>query len=400
MSQNPLFDKCRNAAMLMAISHPHFLIIHSKLRYQEVGAGDSLKTMGITNRGTVFLSPEFVKDLDKEQLGGVLAHEMLHLVMLHHGRMGSRDPQLWNIAADMCINKALIADGIKLPPKHLMPPTEYTGDLFVEAVYEWLEQNPDKMQPQSGKGEGDGQPQPTQGCGVITEDGPPNADGTGEDGQSDVPDWAQVALEARSQAQMAGQGSSAVAHLLAPRQPKINWKKILRHGVSLACARPTRDYQTFARRHRRNPAVGPQFPGWTGFEPNVAVVIDVSGSMDRKWIDLIVAECQNLLKTFSGMNMYLVTHTSQVEWEGWVNQQTKAKLRDAVQFSGGTDPQPAYDAVLRAGRFDALIHFTDCYFLGPTWPEVPARHLVVGAFAREIYTKPPAGAHVIPCEFE
>lgn len=421
-------EKCRRASMLMGIAHPHFLLIHSKLKYIEQSGKDSVGTMGITDRGVVYLDQDFVAKLDRDELAGVMAHEMLHLVLLHHGRMASRDPRMWNVAADMCINKALISDGIKLPQKALMPPNEYQGDLYTEALYEWLQNNPNKWQqqpnkkkgkgqkgsgqPQPGSGgepgdgdpsEGDGsdndldRPNPTEGCGVIPDKGDGKKPGEEE---SDVPDWRKVALEATAQAKMAGKGASAVAHLLSPREPKINWKKILRHGVSLACARPARDYQTFSKKNRRSPAEGIQMPGWRGTEPNVAVIIDASGSMDRKWIDLIVSECKNLMKSFSGMNMYLCTHTSEVVWEGWVTANATHKLVDAVQFSGGTDPQPAYDAVEKAGKFDTVIHFTDCYFMDTKWPRVPAKHLVVGAFAREIYTKPPPGAHVIMCSFD
>lgn len=380
-------DKCRKSVMVLGFTHPHFLLIHQRIRdmYVEQKGGGGAGTMAMSVNGRITVDPDFVEKMDKDELAGVLAHEMLHLVMLHHGRRGGRDPWQWNIATDMCINKALQHDQIKLPRSAVLPPSEYNGDLYAEAVYEWLDKNPKHMPSKPKNGQGD----PTAGC-ALQDD--PNA--TDEEQQTD---WRQVAIEARAVAQAAGKGTAGVAALLAPRQQKINWKKVVRHGFELACAKAARDFQTFAKRNRRSPSVGPQLPGWLGFDPRLAVVLDVSGSMDREWLNEIVSETKGLMKAFPGVTVYLVSHTSEVVWEGWLQAHgNEGKLSEAVSFSGGTDPTPAYEAVKKAGRFDTLIHFTDCEF-GITWPEVPAKRLVVGAFLRSIATQPPPGAHVIPC---
>lgn len=377
-------EKCKQAALVLGFSHPHFLLIHSRIRemYVEQKGGGGGGTMGISVSGSIVLDPDFVDGLEKEELAGVLAHEMLHLVLLHHGRRGSRDPWMWNIATDMCINKALQDDGIRLPKGAVLPPYEYRGDLYAEAVYEWLQKN-QKSCPEQPK---DGKVMPGAGCSVLDD---PN--------QAKQPtDWKKVAIEARTLAQAAGRGTSAVAALLAPRQQKINWKRVVRRGFELVCAKVGRDWQTFSKRHRRSPVHGAQLPGWQGFDPRIAVVIDVSGSMNREWVNEIVSEVKGLIKQFPGVNVYLVTHTSEVTWQGWVTQNTQTKLTEAVSFSGGTDPAPAYEAVKKVGKFDTLIHFTDCEF-GAEWPPVPAKSLVVGAFLRRMSTQPPVGAHIIPC---
>lgn len=378
-------DKCRNAVMVLGFSHPHFLLIHSKIRdmYVETkGGSDHIGTMGITNSGKILLNPDFVMQLDKDELAGVMAHEMLHLVLAHHERKGGRDSWIWNVATDMCINKALQDDGIKLPKTALYPPGEYKGELFAETLFDWLVKNPEHVPPRPK-----GDPQPGAGCSPID-------DGT-------KPDWRQTGIEARAMAQQAGKGSGGVGQLLAPRAAKIDWKKIVRSGFQLACSRPGRDYQTFVKRSRRSPIEGPQFPGWNGMGPRIAVCLDVSGSMNPKWLEVVVAEVKNLLKQFPGTRCYLNAHTSDVVWSGWVTDQSKAKVDEATQFSGGTDPCPAYADIKNQGKFDCMVHFTDCEFYGDSWPEVPAKHLIVGAFCRgEPYTKPPPGATVILCELE
>ena len=382
-------EKCRNSVMVLGFTQPHFLLIHQRIRelYQISTKEQGIGTMGITAAGRILLNVDFVNKLSKEELQGVLAHEMLHLVLLHHGRRGGRDAWMWNVATDMAINHALRLDDIKLPKDALYPPHEYHGDIFAEAIFEFLKKNPKHMPgaPKDGKGGA------AAGCGVIDDDDP------------NSPDWKQVAIEARAHAQSVGKGSSGVAALLSPRVAKIDWKKVIRHGMEVTAAKVTRDYQTFSKRNRRSPEEGVQLPGWRGHQPSLCEVIDVSGSMDREWINQIVSETENLMKTFTGIKVYLAVHTSELVYSGWLSANEKWKLNEAVSFSGGTDPEPAYVAARAAskkGKFDALCHFTDCQF-GGHWPTpVPARQLIVGAFCRELETKPPIGSQIIHCEME
>lgn len=385
---NATIEKCRNAVMVLGFTQPHFLLIHSRIRelYQIGTKEQGIGTMGITAAGRILVNEDFVNKLSKEELQGVLAHEMLHLILLHHGRRGGRDAWMWNVATDMAINHALRLDDIKLPKDALYPPHEYHGDIFAEAVFEFLKKNPKHM-PQS-KPDKNGQGEAGAGCGVIDDD------------TSGAPDWKQVGIEARAHAQSAGRGSSAVAALLSPRAARIDWKKIIRHGMEATASKPTRDFQTFSKRNRRSPEQGVQLPGWKGHQPTLCEVIDVSGSMDREWINQIVSETVNLMRSFAGIKVYLAVHTSELVYAGWLTENQQWKLNEAVSFSGGTDPEPAYAAARLAakkGKFSSLIHFTDCEFYG-AWPQVPARQLIVGAFCREISCKPPPGSQVIFCD--
>jgi predicted metal-dependent peptidase len=384
MADHPAVERCRNSVMVLGFSHPHFLLIHAKIRdkYTITGNGSGIGTMGISVSGRISLNPEFVQTLDKEELAGVLAHEMLHLVLSHHERKGGRDSWIWNIATDMCINQALKTDNIKMPRSALYPPHEYQGDLFAETLFDWLVKNPQHVPPRPK-----GDPMPGAGCSPV------------DDTNGTPPDWRQTAIEARAMAQQAGKGTCGVSGLLAPRQPKIDWRKVIRSGFQMACSRPGRDYQTFSKRHRRSPADGVQFAGWHGLGPRIAVCVDVSGSMDRKWVEKIVAEIKNLLKQFPGTRCYMNAHTSDVVWSAWITDQSKGRVDEMAQFSGGTDPNPAYQDIKEQGRFDSMCHFTDCEFFGEEWPTPPARHLIVGAFTRgDHHTKPPPGATVIPCD--
>jgi predicted metal-dependent peptidase len=42
------------------------------------------------------------------KLNFLFGHEVLHCVYDHFGRRGDRDPKIWNIANDFCVNADLV----------------------------------------------------------------------------------------------------------------------------------------------------------------------------------------------------------------------------------------------------------------------------------------------------
>jgi predicted metal-dependent peptidase len=89
-----------------------------------------------TDGRDIFLNPEFLTSLPIGQQEGILVHEILHAALLHPIRARERDPQLWNIAADIVVNGTIIHSGFELPPGGLRD--EQLEQLSVEEVYELL----------------------------------------------------------------------------------------------------------------------------------------------------------------------------------------------------------------------------------------------------------------------
>ena len=68
---------------------------------------------------------------------GVLVHEIYHVILKHPLRRGEREPERWNIAADLTINPMVIEGGFVLPEGGLFD-AKYDGKWFSERVYEDL----------------------------------------------------------------------------------------------------------------------------------------------------------------------------------------------------------------------------------------------------------------------
>lgn len=98
-----------------------------------------------TNGRDIYFNPDFVDSLSREEVNGVLLHEVLHAALLHVSRRGTRDPYIWNYAADIVVNAMIREQRLDLPPdavKH-----DDWGDRSVEEVYDLLQKKGMKSPP-------------------------------------------------------------------------------------------------------------------------------------------------------------------------------------------------------------------------------------------------------------
>jgi predicted metal-dependent peptidase len=251
-----------------------------------------------------------------------------------------------------------------------------------------------------GQGQGDAHdpsndPDVGGGCGVI----PTDQRGTGEPEGLTEAEIRQMAREIRASARQLGigVGTSKCLEALEPAEGRMPWDRLIRSGYETANAKRGHTHPTYSKRSRRSPP-GVVMPGWIDTDPKIAFLIDASSSMDRQWMAQIVAEIERCAKLYQAP-AYLITHTDRLCWEGWIRPGQHTRVTDAVAFEGGTKAAPAYEALARAGRFDVVVHFTDCEIEKP-WPTCETKRLMIGAFGSgasgEPYSTPPEGAELIP----
>jgi predicted metal-dependent peptidase len=94
-------------------------------------------TTAATDGRDIVFNPAFAATLTPAEFQAVLLHEVLHCALLHVTRRGSREPELWNIAADIVVNGMIAPQAdLSLPAGAIRePPLE---QLAVEEVYEAL----------------------------------------------------------------------------------------------------------------------------------------------------------------------------------------------------------------------------------------------------------------------
>ena len=52
----------------------------------------------------LFFNKDFLFSLSSSEQNALMLHEVLHMALLHVSRRESRDPYIWNIAADIVVN--------------------------------------------------------------------------------------------------------------------------------------------------------------------------------------------------------------------------------------------------------------------------------------------------------
>ena len=72
----------------------------------------NVPTASMNGRGQMRLNPTWCFPKTVSELIFLLAHEAMHYMLCHAVRMGSRDPEGWNIAGDLVINDTLIDAGV------------------------------------------------------------------------------------------------------------------------------------------------------------------------------------------------------------------------------------------------------------------------------------------------
>lgn len=372
------------AARVWAVRNQPYLAIalHSlQIRWTE-GYG----TFGVDKHWRLYVDPFRVDEWTVEEIGGVLLHEVWHLLRDHHTRAEQFEAFQWNLAADAEINDDLVNAGITLPDNPVLPRDFHQPDgLLAEEYYRAGSKRPQACDCGSG----------ADGVDREHEEGSPREDAPGlsrtqselvrvscareiveaSRGRGDVPEsWKRWANE----------------RLVS----KVDWRSVLAAQVrrALVSASGAVDY-TWGRPSRR-PIPGVVLPSLRRPIPTIAVVVDTSGSVSDNMLEQALAEIDGALSS-AGSRRADVTVLS-CDAEVAAKQRIRASAQVTLAGGGGTDMRVgiAAAAALRP-KPDVIIVLTD----GDTpWPEEPTRGtaLVVGLLAHTSYA-PPDWARVVSC---
>jgi len=357
---------------------------------------DSIETMGVDGV-SLFVNPKFVEEKSQAELCGVIAHECLHVALLHPTRRGQRDPKKWNVATDHAVNlellKAIRADDgylMELPDDCLADP-QYEG-MSADTIYNRLpdDKGDDGGDPGEDKGEDGDQPgdqpsnQPgdspgdTGGCGEVF-DAP--ADVSVEEIEAEIKQKVvQAAHSARAQGKLPGNMESMIDDML---KPVVDWKSKLREHFERVF--PS-DY-SWMRPNRRFLHEGLYLPGvekdGTG---HIVVGVDTSSSVSDDEIKQFIGEINSICEDVVPEKVTVIyCHT-----DVWAVDEFEADEDFTVRprRGGGTEFVPVFEEVEKRGiQPKALIYLTDLGCNG--YPTTPSYPVIWGATDR--YSTPPFG---------
>lgn len=191
------FDLVQLAKSRLIIRAPYWGVLAARLHVQCAPVVETMATDAIN----LFYAPEFVLRQSMPRLMGTVAHEAEHCARGHIFRLGTRDLELANQAADFAINPDLLRQGFELWEGHLIN-WDYAG-LSFEEIYSILKAERDGKQAQPDIG---AQPESAEAGGDQS-----GADGQGGAGSGDADGTQGQGGDATGQADAGGNGDATGA---------------------------------------------------------------------------------------------------------------------------------------------------------------------------------------------
>lgn len=362
-------DKIARAKTAMLTKNPFFAILAFE---RPVVIADWLETMA-TDGKEIFASRKFIEDHTEAELAGVMAHEVLHMALLHVFRLGFRDPKLWNIACDHAVNDIVLAEGFALP-KDRVHDKKFAG-MAAPEIYEYLlndakvvnvsfpstvgegGRNPDDGG-QSG-GQSNGKPGDKEMWGGMVR--PQNADGSPlsepqlREREEEVRISVQQAAEvAKSRGKLP---ASMKGYIEALEKPVVDWKAYIQQWIS--GIRP--DDMTWRKPNRKMLAVhGVYMPTVKRSGAGVGLLsIDTSGSVSDDELKRYVSEILGMIETVNPEKVIIIQHDAIIQKvDIWEPGEDFTGLH--ISGRGGTCIRPSFDYAANMDEpIDWMICFTD-----------------------------------------
>jgi predicted metal-dependent peptidase len=283
---------------------------------------DIVPSMGVTSKTSgdsyLYYNDGWVGGLSDNELKGVLAHEVLHLALLHVSRGVDKPNKLiWNLAIDCQVNYICVKNGFSLPAGGCQPSIyhnsvdiveEKAGCIYTvndveskssEQIYIELMNNlPEKYKrlPRiisiSGVGNGEG--------GFKAFDIHIDGKLTKEEAQRLENIWKQRLINASSRSKSIGKYPSGIDRLIMNiLEPEIDW----RQKIYLHVANDVPHDFTYRRPHKRSYALGFYNPSFEKESLDVSIWFDTSASIKDDDLARYKSECIGIARAFEAVEM-------------------------------------------------------------------------------------------------
>jgi predicted metal-dependent peptidase len=310
----------------------------------------------------LFYSPKFVSELQADQAVGLVVHEVMHVANKHHCRMGLRDPDKWNIAADLSINPLIKQSGIELPAKGLFPGEPPFGSLeaglSAEAYYTQLP--PMEKIAVAGRGN----KKDMGGCGGVISVGKSEADAAEAEGKVNV-----LLGQAKAIAKMRGTLPASMDRWVTGQlAPVVDWRRVLAEFLS----RPAKVDYLWTRPNRRFVHAGLYLPSFGGSTiGDVVIAVDTSGSIGAEALNRFASESQGILDAFECRVVILYHDASVASVQEW--QSSDGPLQLKPKGGGGTSHVCVFNWLKQHPEVDpaCVVCLTDLYTEFPEAPDLP-----------------------------
>jgi len=364
-----------------------------------------IPTAGVTPYGTMYYNPKFIEQLSVEEVQFVLAHEVLHICLLHLERFGNRNRTKCNIAADLAINN-IISKDFKFPAiidKRLMD--KKYENMSMEEIYDKLphpeeckmdcskcpinngkaipseygqykckygsfDKHITKEDMDKAQGKGSGKDKDSKdgkgGNGELRDLGLP--DEVKDELEKNAPNWRKIMNDSLEVAKRIGNMPAGLERLVEDLvEPQLSWKEILAQFITRSI--PFNFH--WRKPSRKSISAGFYMPSVQKEEIDVCMVVDTSGSMSDIELRECMSEVLGLLRTFEQVKITLFSCDTQLSEASKISSEYDIQTTRLVG-GGGTTYRPIFK-LIKEHELDTkvLIYLGDMYAEFPSQSEVP-----------------------------
>lgn len=300
----------------------------------------------------IMFDPEFVRGLNDDELIFLVAHETWHVAFMHMCRVGGRNFQKWNCAADYVINLMLVNSGYSMIQGGLLD-KKYLN-LSAEEVYDLLpEELPENPLDGDFQEAGDS---PMQG-------GASNM--SAEEVEHKIQDAIIKSAIAAQMSNQAGSIPGSIAKLVNEiLNPQLPWQVILSNYMSTkskaekSWSRRNKRFRTTYLPSRLSESMG-----------NVNIYVDASGSVKTEEFTAYISEMHDIRESLKPDIMKVISFDTALKEEFVMEKGEEL----AVNFTGGggTCISPVIKHAEQQEDVDVSIIFTDGHFNNTNYEDVP-----------------------------
>ncbi len=338
MSESAIIEKLTTARVGLLLKAPFFGNMATRMRL--VNADDWCPTAA-TNGRDFYYNTKFVEKLSVKKLEFLFGHEILHCVLDHFGRVGSRDRQLSNIAQDYAVNQILVDEriGDKISEVKICYDSKYRGKAWEEIHDELYEKAEKISMPQLLKELGDLLDEHIKegdGEGEGDKDGKGKKPGMSKEEAQAIKDEIKQAMIQSAAAAGAGKTPAGIQRLIKDlTEPKMNWRELIRMNIQSI----VRNDYAFTRPNRKGMHSGAILPGLKQDETiDVAVALDMSGSIGQEDAMIFLSEIKGIMDQYADYNIHLWCFDTDTYNPQKITQDNGEELLEyKLMGGGGTD---------------------------------------------------------------
>lgn len=348
-----IIDKLTSARIGLLIKEPFFGNMATRMKLIE---SDEWLPTAATDGKNFYYNSSFVEALSLGELEFLFAHEIMHAILDHIARIGSRDPRKSNRAMDYAVNQILVDNKIGTPITVVKPlqDDKYRG-LTWEEIYDLL----DEDESSDNGGSVIDQHLSSEESSTDSGESPTISEETLKEVRSEI-------CEAMIQSAEVSAGnvpSEVQRYINKLTKPKLDWKEILHANVQSLIKS---DY-SFTRVNRRTMHSGAVLPGMTEEERiELTVAIDTSGSIRNDDLTTFISEVKGILDQYRSYKIDLWCFDTQIHNHVTIENDSIDSIENYVpQGNGGTNFDVNFDYMKQKDITpNIFVMFTDGYPFG------------------------------------